>query len=191
MRQSLGSRRIIRSADGAAVASWQAERNGAAIAGLGSAQLLQGPLTAFFASRQCPGTAIRAATDWALQQARDSGTVIGGFHSPLERSVLRLLIEARSPVVVVLGRPVAAAALGPSWRSALQAGSLAVVSNTARAQRLTEQMAAQRNELVARLADRIVFAYASPGGGLRQQCARWIAAGREVKRIGDPPGSAD
>lgn len=36
---------------------WRAKRNGVAVAGVGAAGLLQGPLTAFFASRQCPGTA--------------------------------------------------------------------------------------------------------------------------------------
>lgn len=36
-------------------------------------------LTAFFPSRQCPGAAIRAALDWAVEQARNGRPVIGGF----------------------------------------------------------------------------------------------------------------
>lgn len=67
--------------------------------GLGAPQLLDQPLTAFFASRQCPGAAIRAAMDWALAPASARRAVVGGFHSPLEQSVLRLLLEAHSPVV--------------------------------------------------------------------------------------------
>lgn len=81
--------------------------------GVGEQTLLAAPLTAFFASRQCPGTAIRTAMDWALEQARARRAVVSGFHSPLEQSVLHLLLEARSPVVAVLARPVAGAQLKP------------------------------------------------------------------------------
>jgi len=58
------------------------------LSGRGASGLLNTPLTAFFASRQCPGAAIRAAMDWALQQARAKQVVVSGFHSPLEQSVL-------------------------------------------------------------------------------------------------------
>jgi hypothetical protein len=47
--------------------------------GLGASQLLDQPLTAFFASRQCPGAAIRAAMDWALEQASARRAVVGGL----------------------------------------------------------------------------------------------------------------
>ena len=137
-------------------------------------------MTAFFASRQCPGRAIRAATGWALQQARDHRTVVGGFHSPLEQSVLRLLLESNGTAVVVLARSVAAATLASAWRAALSAERMAVVSLSTSAQRLTEQGAEARNDLAARLADRIAIAHTSPGGRLSQQCDRWRAAGMDV-----------
>jgi len=156
---------------------WLAERHGMALGGVGAAGLLQRPLTAFFASRQCPGSAIRAATAWALQQARGQHTVIGGFHSPLEQSVLRLLIEGGGEAVVVLARPAAIASLPSTWRGALDAGKLAVVSRAAAARRLTEHSASDRNDLAARLADKIAIAHASAGGRLSDQCARWRAEG--------------
>ena len=184
VNQSLGSTFIIQST-AASRSLWNAERNDVVVVGVGAAGLLQGPLTAFFASRQCPGTAIRAATDWALQQVRERCAVIGGFHSPLEQSVLRLLMEARSSVVVVLARPVAGASLNSAWHDALGAGKMAVVSRSASTQRLTEQVADDRNELAARLADRIVVAHASPGGHLSYQCARWLADQRDIRLVGD------
>lgn len=167
-------------------ATWHAERNGVAVSGVGAAELLQGPLTAFFASRQCPGVAIRAATAWAVQQASESHSVIGGFHSPLEQSVLRILLQAGCPVVAVLARPVAGAALRSEWRDAIAMGKLAVVSHAANTQRLTVQAAEDRNELAARLADRIVIAHASPGGRLAQQHARWVSEQLIVVRIDEP-----
>jgi len=161
-----------------------------AVSGLGAVDLLHRPLIAFFASRQCPGAAIRAGTAWALQQARQHNAVIGGFHSPLEQSVLRLLLEAGGPVVIVLARPVAAASLRSAWGPVLAAGKLAVVSRSTSAQRLTEQAATDRNELVARLADRITIAHASPGGRLSQQCVHWLVAGLDIRSLGssDEPG---
>ena len=170
---------IIRRLDAPTV-PWLAERKAVSLSGLGAADLLKGPMTAFFASRQCPGSAIRAATTWALQQARDHRTVVGGFHSPLEQSVLRLLLEGNGAAVVVLARPVVTATLPSSWRDALGAGRMAVVSRSASVQRLTEQGAEDRNDLAARLADRIAVAHTSPGGRLSEQCVRWRAAGMDV-----------
>ena len=64
--------------------------------------MLDEALTGFFSSRQCPGAAIRAAMDWALEQARSRQPVVSGFHSPLEQSVLTVLLQARCPVAPVL-----------------------------------------------------------------------------------------
>ena len=184
MNQSLGSTVIIQSIP-ASRSLWSAERNGVTVAGVGAVGLLQGPLTAFFASRQCPGTAIRAATDWALQQARERSAMIGGFHSPLEQSVLRLLMEAGSSIVVVLARPVVGASLDSTWHGAIDAGRMAVISRAARTQRLTEQAANDRNDIAARLADRIVVGHASPGGTLARQCTRWLADGLMLRHLDD------
>ncbi len=155
------------------------------VAGVGASGLLQGPLTAFFASRQCPGTAIRASTQWALHHARaqNRSAVVGGFHSPLEQSLLRLMLEAGSPVVLVLARPVETATLKREWQGALSTGRMAVVSLSAQTRRLTEQAALDRNEVAARLADRIVIGHASPAGALARQSARWLGAGMCVKPL--------
>ena len=72
--------------------SWQTSLNSLSLTGVGNQALLATPMMAFFASRQCPGTAIRAAMDWALHQAREKNVVVSGFHSPLEQSALKVLI---------------------------------------------------------------------------------------------------
>ena len=153
--------------------------------GTGHQALLDVPMTAFFASRQCPGTAIRAATDWALVQARARQVVIGGFHSPLEQSVLQLLLTARSPVVAVLARTVVGVRLQPAWKTAIAEGRMAVVSASTGTLRLTNELAARRNERVAQLAASIVIAHASAGGGLARQSASWMQRGLQVSRLAD------
>lgn len=72
--------------------------------GLGNAGLLEYPLTAFFASRTCPDAAVRAGMDWAVEQARTRKPVIGGFHSPLEFSVLEVLLTVGAPCIIVISR---------------------------------------------------------------------------------------
>ncbi len=165
---------------------WQKTLAKHSLTGTGSPDLLDLPMTAFFASRQCPGTAIRTAMDWALQQARAKAVVVSGFHSSLEQSVLRVLIQARSPVVAMLARTVEGATLPLEWAEALAQGQMAVVSVTTVVARLTGELATARNRVAAQLATQIVVAYASPGGALEGLCAQWLADGRNIFKLSPP-----
>ncbi len=164
--------------------SWDCNYQNLALTGVGVHALLSQPMTVFFASQQCPGSAIRAAMDWALQQASAKRAVVSGFHSPLEQSVLNVLLQARCPAVVVLARPVAGARLPPEWAEPLTQGRMAVVSAATNDGRLTDEIAAKRNQWVAKLASQIVVAHASPGGQLSMQCDQWHAQNRLVTQLG-------
>lgn len=163
--------------------NWHQTSNSFAVTGLGCQALLGLPMTAFFASRQCPGIAIRAAMDWGLEQVRARQVVISGFHSPLEQSILHLLLQARSPVVMVLARPVSSSRLKPEWRAAVAEGYMAIVSTSQKVERLTSERATQRNELVARLAKHVVIAHASMGGELARQSGSWANQGLSVLNL--------
>ena len=165
--------------------TWQKTHAKNCLTGTGNPDLLDLPMTAFFASRQCPGAAIRAAMDWALQQAKLKAVVVSGFHSPLEQSVLKVLIQARSPVIAVLARPVVAAKLPSGWDEPLALGHLCVVSAATATTRLTVEVATARNNLVAQLATYIVVAHASPGGVLASLVTQWQLVGQGgVKVLG-------
>ena len=165
--------------------AWQRQADEGVLSGIGDAALLGASLVGFFASRQCPGSAIRAAMGWAVTQARAGQAVVSGFHSPLEQSVLNVYLAAKAPAVLVLARPVQRARLPTEWRAAVIAGHLVVLSAmpdaATVAPRLTEAGARARNEVVARLAVRIVIAHASPAGRLAGQAADWHAAGRPLQ----------
>lgn len=150
------------------------------IAGVGNMALLDQPLTAFFASRKCTGRAIRAAMDWAVEQARMKTPLIGGFHSPLEQSVLEVMLTAHSPVVIVIARRLTEASLPVAWCDAAQAGTVAVVSMDDTQQRLTAELAVRRNHWIAHRAARIVVAEAAPDGNLATCMAQWVDEGRQV-----------
>lgn len=165
---------------------WSKCLAGIHLAGRGNPHLLEAPLTAFFASRQSPGFAIRAGMDWALRRGRDRRPVISGFHSPLERSVLELLLEAGSPVVAVLARSVESARVPVGWKHAIEHGHLTIVSVMDGLPQLTERRAAVRNDLAAQLAVRIDIAHASPDGALQTQINDWDSRGIRVNFLPEP-----
>lgn len=148
--------------------------------GVGNASLFDQPLTAFFASRQCPGVAIRAAMAWAVEQTRSKSPVISGFHSPLEQSVLEVILAAGTSFVMVIARKLEQAQLPSVWLRAVHDGAAAIVSMDDTTRRLTTKLAARRNDWVAEHATRIVVAHASAGGNLLRQAMQWENKGRIV-----------
>ena len=70
----------------------------------GNRGLLDRPLVAFFASRTAPAEALVLAERWAYKIAQTDMVVISGFHSPVERAVLDILLANNSSVVVALPR---------------------------------------------------------------------------------------
>ena len=130
----------------------------------GNLRLLDEPLTALFCSNRCPGDLILKTYDLA-RALRDAGApVIGGFQTPLERECLRLLLRGAQPVVVCPARSIDNMRIPRNWRPALDGGRLLVLSPfPATARRPTTELAAQRNDLVADLAQRVFIAHAAPG----------------------------
>jgi hypothetical protein len=80
-------------------------------------------------------------------------------------------------VAVCLARGLEGMRLPADWKEPLAANRLLVVSRfPASSRRVTESLATDRNQLVAALADEVVFAHVSPGGHLdelRQLVASW------------------
>jgi len=163
---------------------WQQSCGGLHLSGVGNQALLALPITAFFASRQCPGVAIRGAMDWALTLARNKAnsrtSVISGFHSSLEQSILTILLTAKSPVIAILARPIKGARLPSHWLEPIEDGVLAVVSANEKMARLTGDLAMARNRNAVQLAHNIVVAHASANGALAKLVCDWQAEGLKV-----------
>ena len=70
----------------------------------GNKDLLGRELVAFFASRKATPHDTQLALQWAADICQTDKVVISGFHSPLEKEVLRVLIEHKHPVIIALGR---------------------------------------------------------------------------------------
>jgi predicted Rossmann fold nucleotide-binding protein DprA/Smf involved in DNA uptake len=151
---------------------------------IGPAAPLSGPLTALLCSKQAPGATILKAFDQAAAW-RDSGRcVIGGFHSPLERQCLDILLRGKQPVVMVLARGLGVLRLPAMQRKALEDGRLTIVSPfPVTEKRVTADLARQRNRFVAALADEVVFAYIAPGGSLSKLSDEVAGWGGAIRRL--------
>src|SRR3990172_1205967 len=73
---------------------------------IGPVGLLAGHKTAFFCSARTPGDAILRAHDTARRLRDDGVTVISGFHSPIEKDCLRILLRGKQPIIICPARAV-------------------------------------------------------------------------------------
>ena len=71
---------------------------------LGNTSLLDRYQVAFFASRSSTAEIAERALRWAEDICQTDKVVISGFHSPLEKEVLHVLLEHNHPVIIALGR---------------------------------------------------------------------------------------
>jgi predicted Rossmann fold nucleotide-binding protein DprA/Smf involved in DNA uptake len=158
---------------------------------IGNLDILKTPLLGFFCSTRCPGNVIVHTYDLA-RALRDTGIpVIGGFHSPMERECLDLLLRGRQPVVICPARSVERMRLATAWRTPLNEGSLLVLSPfAAQCRRPTAALAEQRNHLAAALANAIVIAYASPDSKIDRLYAGVVASGKRVYTLDLPENAA-
>jgi hypothetical protein len=146
------------------------------LSAFGNLNLLALPKVAFFCSARCPGQAILAAYDQAARW-RDSGhCIISGFHSPMEKECLRILLRGSQPVIICPARSLEKMRLAADWKKSLADGRLLILSYfSGNDHRTTSALAARRNEFVAMLADEVWFAHVAPGGQM-QRLAQKITA---------------
>ena len=152
---------------------------------LGNLDILQTRPLALFCSRRCPGRLILQTYDLA-QKWRDAGvTVIGGFHSPMERECLQILLRSPHPVIIcpARGLPVR---LDPEFKRPLAEGRLLLVSAfPASVTRASEDTARDRNRIVAALAEELFVAYAQPGSQTESFCREIAAWGKPWYTLDD------
>lgn len=137
------------------------------------------PLVALFCSIQCSEPVIQQT--YALAHAlRDTGvTVISGFHSPLEKECLRILLQGTQPVIVCPARSIERLRLPAAWRAALEKERMLLLSPFGESQqRPTSARALVRNQFIAALADVVVITHATPGGKSESFCHELATEGK-------------
>ncbi len=89
---------------------------------LGDRRLLRSRRTALFCSARTPGDAILRAHDVARRMRDEGVTVISGFHSPIEKECLRILLRGKQPVIVCPARTSSRTTAPPMSHNRLRLG---------------------------------------------------------------------
>jgi hypothetical protein len=147
------------------------DRAPAMLAALGNLDILRQKKLALFCSVKCPGNLILQTYDLA-RALRDAGvTVIGGFHSPMEKECLTVLLRGTQPVIVCLARSIEKMRTPSRWQAPLAESRLLLLSPFAeKLRRATADLARKRNGFVAALAEAIFVAHAAPGSKTERFC---------------------
>jgi predicted Rossmann fold nucleotide-binding protein DprA/Smf involved in DNA uptake len=162
-------------ADASALQKWPA------IAALGTVALLRSPLLALFCSIRCPGKLILETYDLA-RALRDAGIpVVSGFHTPMEKECLDLLLRGNQPVIMCPARSIEGMRVPSALKTAVESGRMLLLSPfKPKDRRATAKLAEERNRFVAALASEVFVAYAHEGGKTEQLCRNLIAARKPV-----------
>jgi len=152
---------------------------------IGSLDLLNVSKTALFCSKTCPGDAILAAMDQAQKWREQGRCVISGFHSPIEKECLQILLRGIQPIIICPARSLEGMRIPKEWREGIRGDRILLLSPFDPSQRrLTATLSEQRNKLVATLADEVYFAHITPGGKtarLAEQISGWGIPKTEIE----------
>jgi predicted Rossmann fold nucleotide-binding protein DprA/Smf involved in DNA uptake len=137
------------------------------LSALGNLELLAQPMTALFCSARCPGNVILRAYDQAAMWRDARRCVISGFHSPVEKECLRILLRGSQPIIICPARALPKR-IPPGWKGPLAAGRLLILSAFRPTEtRATAGLAARRNAIVSALATETQVPFGSDAFHLR------------------------
>jgi predicted Rossmann fold nucleotide-binding protein DprA/Smf involved in DNA uptake len=140
---------------------------------LGNTEILKVHKTAFLCSRQIPAAAVLKCYDWAMEMREKKQCVISGFHSPLEKDVLAILLKGNQPLIVVLAKSLPQKPK-PEFQKALNENRLLLISPFyKKVIRASEKTAMLRNRLMIELADDIVIGWKKEGGNIDNLIKRY------------------
>jgi predicted Rossmann fold nucleotide-binding protein DprA/Smf involved in DNA uptake len=135
------------------------------ISAAGNPDILKHPGIGLICSIQCPGSIIIKTFD-VIRRLRDEKIVmIGGFHSPMERECLDILLRGSQPVILCPAKSLRNLRMGKAARKALADGRLLVLSIFGyEIRRATSREALLRNDMVAAMAETILVPHAVKNG---------------------------
>lgn len=158
----------------------------ASLRAAGNLQLFRTPGLGLLCSNLCPGSIVLKTYD-LVRDLRDRGTVIvGGFHSPMERECLAILLRGHQPIVICPARYIDGMVVPREWTRAYEEHRLLVVSAFGpKDRRITRVQADKRNQLVAALGKALIVPHAAPNSRTLALCKELLNAGRPVLTFDD------
>jgi predicted Rossmann fold nucleotide-binding protein DprA/Smf involved in DNA uptake len=147
----------------------------ACIDSLGNIDLLNLHKTALFCSSGCPGSAILGIYDQAAQWRDEGRCIISGFHSPVEKECLKILLRGSQPIIICPARTLHGYRIPKALKRELEKQRLLLISPfPPTATRISRSLADKRNEFILALADEVHIAHAAPGSKLHELANRLL-----------------
>ena len=115
--------------------------------------------------------------------------IVSGFHSPIEKDCLPILLRGPDPIIIVQAHRLSTSRLPMEWQKAIEAKRLLLLSPFGqREKRVTAALAAERNRFVAAISDEILVPFAAPGSKTEALALDLLASGKRVYTFSDRPG---
>ncbi len=123
----------------------------------GNKELLNKQKVGFLASRKISTLSVLPTLDWAMEISKQTDIVIvSGFHSRMERDVLKILLQGQCGIIVVLARGIYRK-LPPQYEEAMQHNRLLIISyEKPSITRASEISAHKRNEHVRNMVNEMI-----------------------------------
>ena len=123
---------------------------------LGNKELLKRRKIGFLASRKISSSAILPTLDWVVEISKQSDVaVVSGFHSRLEKDVLKFLLQGKCGIIIVLARGMYRK-LPKIYDTVMKENRLLIISlEKETITRVSERTAHKRNKYVENLADEL------------------------------------
>ncbi len=150
---------------------------------LGDAGILDRWKVGLLCSVKCPGAIVVETYDLCQRLRAEGVTVVSGFHAPMEKECMRILLCSPHPHVWCLARGLMQRLPDTlvDCQRAVEEGRLLLVSPfDASVKRITREQARVRNALVAELAEVVVIPYAAPDSSMERLSRRLLAGGKAV-----------
>lgn len=95
---------------------------------IGNQEILQAKKLALFCSRRCPGNLILKAYDLTRSLRKADTAVTSGFHTPVEKECLRILLRGSQPIIICPARSIDGMRIPSEWKQPIEQGRLLLFS---------------------------------------------------------------
>ena len=123
---------------------------------LGNKALLDMQKVGYLASRKISTLSVLPTLDWAMQTSKQKDiAIVSGFHSKMERDVLRILLQGQCAIIIVLARGMYRK-LPQQYEEAMAQNRLLIISyEKENITRVSETTAHKRNDFVRKLVNKM------------------------------------
>jgi predicted Rossmann fold nucleotide-binding protein DprA/Smf involved in DNA uptake len=156
---------------------------------IGNVELFKTKKLGLLCSVRCPAKIILKTHDHMQVLGRNQ-TVISGFHSPVEKEALKLLLRMGSSVILCPARSLIGYRVPRAFENPLADGTMLIVSmfkKTTRKQNAA--LAYRRNKFVAVVSDIMLIPFADKRSKTLELVRFMIAKGKKVSAFDDPENS--